>query len=485
GYAMQRWMNAGSGRSPAATPVPIKFNGSIFSVGQEGPRDKYDPAKGDVGPDFRNPDYRAWGSNFWFQNTRHLYWPMLASGDTDLMLPFFRMYRANLPLMTERTRLYYKHGGAAFPETFFFWGTPNDADWGVGNKDVVPQNTYIRHYFQGGLELVAMMLDYYDATQDADFLADTLLPLAGAVTAFYDEHWQRGPDGKIVFSPAQSLETYQSPTGKEVLNPLPDIAGLMYVLPRLIALPVGPRLSDEGRRAAWRKTLAALPPLPKGRTGTGKNNVPDRVPIPSTAQSPDGAPILLPAQVYGKDANVENPEEYAIFPYRLYGVGLPDIDLGLNTYRARNFADSTCWPWDGIVAACLGLAEDAKTEVVRALAEDKNTADNGHGPNYPNLSAWSREERFKWFWKPGHDWEPDMDNGGAGQNVLQSMLLQPRDNGAKLLLFPAWPREWNVSFRLHAARNTVVEGVLRNGKLESLVVTPPERRGDVVVMEPQ
>ncbi len=41
------------------------------------------------------------------------------------------------------------------------------------------------------------------------------------------------------------------------------------------------------------------------------------------------------------------------------------------------------------------------------------------------------------FGPKGHDWVPDMDNGGAGQINLQAMLLQT--NGNKLLLFPAWP----------------------------------------------
>jgi hypothetical protein len=67
--------------------------------------------------------------------------------------------------------------------------------------------------------------------------------------------------------------------------------------------------------------------------------------------------------------------------------------------------------------------------------------------------------------------------------VLQSMLLQQR--GDKILLFPAWPKEWNVDFRLHAAKNTVVEGVWRNGKLEKLNVTPAVRYKDVVQMPPQ
>jgi hypothetical protein len=63
------------------------------------------------------------------------------------------------------------------------------------------------------------------------------------------------------------------------------------------------------------------------------------------------------------------------------------------------------------------------------------------------------------------------------------MLLQER--GHKMLLFPAWPKDWNVSFKLHAAEGTTVEGVYQNGKLSSLHVTPGIRRKDLIQMTPQ
>jgi len=38
-----------------------------------------------------------------------------------------------------------------------------------------------------------------------------------------------------------------------------------------------------------------------------------------------------------------------------------------------------------------------------------------------------------------------------------------------------------VEFKLHAPQQTIVEGVLRGGKLASLHVTPESRRQDVVI----
>jgi hypothetical protein len=63
---------------------------------------------------------------------------------------------------------------------------------------------------------------------------------------------------------------------------------------------------------------------------------------------------------------------------------------------------------------------------------------------------------------------------------LQEMLMQTVDK--KIYLFPAWPVNWDVSFKLHAPYNTIVEGVLNNGQIVSLKVTPEMRRKDVELM---
>jgi len=67
--------------------------------------------------------------------------------------------------------------------------------------------------------------------------------------------------------------------------------------------------------------------------------------------------------------------------------------------------------------------------------------------------------------------------------ALQAMLMQTK--GKKIFLFPAWVKEWDVHFKLHAPYRTIVEGKLVNGKLVELKVTPKERMKDVVILEPQ
>lgn len=439
GYAMQRFMTACAGRGAQ----PIKFNGSLFTVGQDLPADSSSTEA------IHDPDYRKWGACYWNQNTRLIYWPLITSGDYDLIRPWFNMYVKALPLAEDRTRDYFHHGGAAFIETMYFWGLPNINDFGWNNPGDELESPWMRYHIQGGLEVVAQMLDYYEHTEDVRFLRKSLLPMADAVVTFYDKHYGRDADGKILLKPAQSIETYQV----TAVNPTPDIAGLKCILPQLLALPA--RLTNHKERRLWRTVRNELPPIPVGTTAKGK------IP-PEGVGDPDGTPVILPAEHYGKPRNVENPELYTVFPYRLYCVGKPGLRLAVNTFRARLFPFKKCWGQDGMEGALLGLTAEAESTVV--------TEFTSYG-----------SQRFRWFWSRNNDWIPDMDNGGAGMMTLQLMLMQC--DGRQIRLLPAWPKDWSADFKLHAPYRTIVEGHVEDGRVTKLVVVPEERAKDVIVVD--
>jgi len=310
GYALQRWINACGGRGR----YPIKFNGSIFTVDAQ------------IGNVHFDGDYRRWGGMFWWQNTRLPYWSMLAAGDFDLIQPVFRMYKDVLGLCTDKTRIYYNHAGAFFPETMYFWGTNGNCDYGWGHPGPETINQYIRREWQGGIEVTAMMLDYYDHTGDGKFLTETLLPIAKEVLTFYNQHYPRDAAGKIRFEPAQALETWW-----KCLNPTPEVAGLHHVITRLLNLK-GQALSAR-HKAAWRKMLEELPPVPM-RQDQDKQ-------------------FVLPAEKFDEHRNSENPELYAVFPYRLYGLAAGRLDIALETWRRRSVKGSLGWRQDAIQAALL------------------------------------------------------------------------------------------------------------------------------------
>ena len=63
--------------------------------------------------------------------------------------------------------------------------------------------------------------------------------------------------------------------------------------------------------------------------------------------------------------------------------------------------------------------------------------------------------------------------------AMQEMLLQ--EVGTKLYLFPAWPKQWNVRFKLCASRGTTVEAEMKDGRVVNVKVTPQDRQQDVVL----
>jgi alpha-L-fucosidase 2 len=400
-------------------------------------------------PERHNPDFRAWGGSYWNQNNRLLYWPLIQTGDFDLLKPWFDLYLQALPLARDRTQAYFHHPGAAFIETVDFWGLPNLNDFGWNNSTPELESRWMRYHTQGGLEVLAQMLDVYDITRDSRFARDYVIPFGNAVVTYYGEHWPRDGRGKIRMAPAQSLETYQL----DAVNPTPDIAGLEHVLPRLLRMPH--TLTSEGERLRWRTILRSLPPLPVGTTANG------RIP-PAGHGDPHGKRIVLPAEEYGETKNEENPELYVVFPYRLYGMGKPGLTLARNTFAARLFPQDTCWGQDGFEAAWLGLTGVAQQAVTHELT------------HYGN-------QRFLWFWQPAYDWIPDLDNGGAGMLTLESMLMQV--DGRRIRLLPAWPKEWSADFKLHAPYRTTLSGHVENGTVTNLSVVPGSRAKDVIILD--
>jgi hypothetical protein len=85
----------------------------------------------------------------------------------------------------------------------------------------------------------------------------------------------------------------------------------------------------------------------------------------------------------------------------------------------------------------------------------------------------AERRRFRTFWGPGFDWMRDHNWGGSGMIALQEMLLQtPSD---RLLLLPAWPRDWNVDFKLHGPAQTVVLCHFEDGEVRATNVVHAAR----------
>jgi len=422
GYRLQRFITACAGRGA----YPIKFNGSIFTV----------PSPDRPG----DADYRRWGPGYWWQNTRLPYMSLCASGDVDCMKPLFRMYGGPvLQTSMARTRRYFHHAGAFFPECIYFWGAVFSDTYGwqpVDQRaDPLQQSGWHKWEWVSGLELAWLMLDYYDYTLDAKFLSGQALPTAEQVLLFFDRHYRPDSHGKLVLHPAQAAETWWDCT-----NPMPELAGLHAVTERLLRLPAG--LTGSSERAFWKALKKKLPALP--------------------LREVDGVRMLAPAERFAIKHNIENPELYAVFPFRLVAFEKPTAPLGIAALKHRWDRGNIGWRQDDVFMAYLGLAEQARDYVVgRAGKKDPNS-------------------RFPAFWGPNYDWVPDQDHGSILMKAVQAMLLQTE--GRKIYLLPALPHDWDVDFKLHAPYRTTVACTVEGGRIVRLKVTPPERADDVTVV---
>lgn len=393
---------------------PTKFNGSLFT---------FDPVYADPKCPF-TPDFRKWGGGtMTAQNQRLVYWPMLKSGDTDMMKAQFDTYLRMLPNATRRTKFYWNHDGASFSEQIENCGLPNPTEYGKHNPGDDPgmdRNAWLEYQWDTALEFCSMIMQAhkYSGMDIAEYE-----PLIRQTLIFFDEHYQYiakklgvkplNADGKLMLYPSSGCETY-----KMAYNPSSVIAALKTVAEQWI----------EYKGDSLNNFLSRIPPIP--------------------LRTIEGDTCIAPAIVWARIQNIETPQLYPVFPWRVYGMGRENLHIARNTYlkdpHAVEMHSTKGWKQDNIWAACLGLTDEAFRLNREKLAD---------GPY-----------RFPAFWDPGYDWAPDCNKGGASMIGLQEMLLQEKPDGG-LLLFPAWPKNINAKFRLKATGGRTVEAEIKNGTI--------------------
>lgn len=426
--------------------LPLLFNGGIFTVGVANGRINgmtytFKP-RGEEHPDFR----RWWGTRFMSQNQRWLGWPTLATGDVDLYEPTRTFYREGAPAAASRAKANGAEG-VVYPESMDLlkFSNINSSPTGLcGSK-------HLTYHFSMGLENAWMALQAHNylgvnITADIPWIAGTVI--------FYDTFYRKkckeltgkelGEGNKLVLYPCNGLELVSGAT-----NPVEVVCGLTRICSGLLALKdITPDLRKRIKAIQQR-----LPDMPVG--------------IRSGVQS------ILEAKSYEKMHNRNEPiEMYAFWPYRLVGITVPGtLQLARNTWNTIpknrvNLCKKLDYSWMANVVntAALAIPEESEERVIYKLGNIKEP-----------------QSRFPAFFGPGHDWIPDHNWGGSGMVGLQEMLMaaEPNPQG-KIHLFPSWPQNWDVDFKLYAPGKTLVECVYKNGKIQKLKVTPESRKKDIV-----
>jgi len=280
-----------------------------------------------------------------------------------------------------------------------------------------------------------MMCDFVKFTGDESFRDRVLIPFAREVLLFFDQHYPRGDDGKLRLDPGQVLETWWF-----VVNPSPDVAGLRFCLDELLAMHAG----SPDDREHWTRFRAQIPDVPM--------------------QTIEGRQAVAPAEKWEQKHNAENGELYPVFPFRCFGVGLGSgqiVDWTMQHRTCKDAFEDCCWTQDQIHWAYAGKAAEAASGLVHRFRHASTMC------------------RFPMYGREGPDSCPDFDHFGSGAVALQRMLVQEADG--KIYLLPAWPKDWDVDFKLHLSGRTVLAGVVKDGKLTHWDIQPSSRRRDVCI----
>jgi hypothetical protein len=448
-YAVERFCEAIAGRGI----VPPPFNGSIFTMDTPaGVAGFYQPVEHAA-----SPDERDWAHlSFMWQNTRHPYWAMATRGDYDALRPGMQFVRDGLEICKDHCKKYFGHEGAFIMEACWWHNL------GVYSMDDVPP--HLLYHLLASIELPAIMCEYYEHTGEKDFLEQVLLPCAEEFVKYYKFHFpKRDANGKMLMEGVGCAETYQG-----VTNPCTEIGGLKYLLTKLLSFDI-----SEKQRKEWTDFLNTMTDTPLRRIR--------------------GIDLLAVGDVYDPGRVIcESPELYSVYPFRQVWLGNPELlqnarqSFHVRTTSIDGTVDSESvetggWQLTLVQAAYLGLAREAARLTTinfndQFIHWSDNVVPDAPFPKRPR-------PRFPVFWERKMDYTPDNDHGATSVNALQSMLLQ--SDGKKIFLLPAFPENWNVSFKLHAAFNTTVECEYRDGKVQSLKVSPESRRADIVDMSSQ
>jgi len=477
-YAITRYTQAIQSRG---TKWPIKFNGMAFvaAMGEEG-----------------EAEYRDWGSSNWWQNTRLPYGAMLAAGDFEEFKVILDYISNQEVFLGQRTLAYWNHTGMWTTETTHLTGAYDNTDYGCSRGSDWPnwlmQSGYL-HVDQGGDsgtgEYPLMALDYLLYTGDPQAFSPYLkIPLQAANYFMY--HYNKSADGsKVVVYPAQVLETYWCDWNGATqsfqnccADDSPTVSGMITLFNTLLSLPH--TITTPAQRAEWEAFLPLIPELPVDAGNT----------------------TILPARVISSGShNSEGPELYAIHPHRVFTKGKEvasglNISLALSTFEKSGWAHyNSGWNYGINAAALLGLAADASEMMLQRAA-------TGPAPGY----------RWPGFAPHEQDFDPSADcelrlflarkplppftsaypffstqylyfyttrTDFANMNrCLQEMLIQSGDDGFEnptIVLFPAWPCNWDASFKLWGPLNTTIQVQYAGGKLLSMAVEPPSRASSV------
>ena len=455
---------------------PPKWNGSIFTT---------------------DGDRRRWGAQFWVWTMEMHYYALAAADADDLCEPFFQMYKHQQESCRTAAAQRWGVSGGFYPETTSFDGPVTlPAELAeefrtvfLGHKPAETLSTrlrelcryehhlltqlypldgrsdnhitYISHLATTACELALLAWWRYRHCGDTDWLRTGAYPLLRDTVEFYRGLAVRGADGKWhLYGLNQHEDFWAADDGIWDLSAIRGAAPLAIAAAEILDV-------DADLRHSWQEFLDHLAPYPMGSE--------------PQAQALTGGVLaddVWAAGYLGAVDGQHNPEDVWLAPV------FPFEDWTLETRQPTT---------DAIVQKLLDLAPrmnsilrgDACNTAIRTPIA---AARAGRGADLPAVLAayyaafgalengWSLFEGHGEIENQAHSIEPL----GCISLIVQDGVVQsvsPRPGQPEIInLFPAWPRDWDASFRLLTRGGFVVSSAMRGGEVEFVEIE--SRRGE-------
>jgi hypothetical protein len=452
---------------------------------------------------YSNADLRAWGSLYWWANQSCYYNGLAPTNRFEILDPTFSMYTKMYDASALAAKQQWGSQGIWIPETTWFNGEPALPDelademrqlyllkkpwsersdlfmsyarcqesfnsrwnwisqdghyelglWVLQDKGAPPFG-HVTHIFGTTAKIAYLFWQKFEYTRDETWLRERAFPMLRGCVEFYRKFpnlWKEA-DGRYHIHHTNSNEPAWG-----VRDSDEDMAAMHGIIPCAIRaaeiLNVEPEL-----RATWKEFLANLAPI-------------------STSDTPDA---LKPETYDGPRVWVKGTKPAAKAGGMLPdGNTLPEWNFDLATVHTQDeemmqTANNTLDAFFrrgvnsetrvgtlsrlAIAAAQMGRADAVKYLVPNQMLHNERPSNDGI-EIFRNRMA-LREG-------PG---ATECQRLGRGAEALHTALLQsaPPTPGADPIIrvFPAWPKEWNVSFKLLARGAFAVSASMQGGKIE-------------------
>ena len=448
--------------SSSRGPLPPKWNGSIFITGG---------------------DTRAWGSQYWVWTTEAAYFPLFAADAIDLTEPYFRMYSRQLPACQEAARQRWGAQGAFFPETTPFDGpvvlpddvVPEFRDVFSGRKDpksISPrlqelcsfeshlncstisaykkQYSWISHVASSGAELAVQAWWRYRSTGDTRWLRETGYPLLRGTAEFYRTLVKKGDDRLYHVRRTNVHEDFWG-----VDDSIMDLAAIRGTVP--LAIRAAEILqTDADLRTQWKELLDHLAPYPMGRDPRAKALTGGTL-----------ADDVWAAGYLGDVDGHRNPEDVwltPVFPFEHWTLQTRDPESDRIVRKLVQLAPRFRSVLEG---ESVNTAIRTPIAAVRAgFGEQLPAMLASYYPAFtPMANGMGLFEGSGKMENQAHSIEAL----GCISSMLQDGLMQsvsPRPGEPEVIrILPAWPKQWQASFRLLARGGFLVAAAAENRQL--------------------